>query len=359
MVDGLAVHLHLTDISRVDEKQELLLCFLREQEQSRDLEAAARTACHRSEEGQKHYYRLREHRPVVDVSYAEARRRYDRRGVEERLVERIVGGRIERHDIDADYDRRQNDEAEVEPQLLHLCRLQELTRYYQDIHGEIHAEQHHEYRDNRLEIVGVVGGDVRVSHAEAACAGGREAGVYRVKELHAAAEQEDHLQHRQSEVDAVEHSGVVAHLGHRLADDRTRAFGAHEVDILLTAELRDKREQEHDYAHAAQPVHKAAPHQHSVAEPLDLDEDRRSRSGEARDSLKQSVDVVRYLSAEEERHCADKREHDPAQSRRAEACLLVEHHVLRLFHLDGEHAQNRADNARAEEVQRLVFSVNN
>ena len=47
-------------------------------------------------------------------------------------------------------------------------------------------------------------------------------------------------------------------------------LGFHKENILLTAELRDNRKQEHDYAHTAQPMEKASPHKHSVAQCLNI-----------------------------------------------------------------------------------------
>ena len=55
-----------------------------------------------------------------------------------------------------------------------------------------------------------------------------------------------------------------------LAHNRAGALGFHKENILLTAEPRDNRKQEHDYAHTAQPMEKASPHKHSVAQCLNI-----------------------------------------------------------------------------------------
>ena len=196
-----------------------------------------------------------------------------------------------------------------------------------------------------------------ISYAEAACAGGGKAGVDSVEKLHSAAEQKCALERGKSEVNSVEQRGVGAHMRHSLADNRAGAFSLHQKDVLLTAELGDKREQKDDYAHASQPVHKASPHQHTMAELFNLGQNCRTGGGKARYGLKESVGKNRDFSAEPKRQTAYEREQNPAQSRGGKACLLVQNHILLLFEFYAENADRGAYRSGNQKVQSLVLAV--
>ena len=94
--------------------------------------------------------------------------------------------------------------------------------------------------------------------------------------------------------------GVVFSRVNRSCPGGPGAFGAHQVHGAGVFLGVHNGQREHQNAHAAHPVRKAAPIQHAAAQRLYVGEDRRARGGKAAHRLEQSVNKVGDGPAEPE-----------------------------------------------------------
>ena len=241
-----------------------------------------------------------------------------------------------------------------QPQLLVLENALELAQQQQVIQAEIHAEQEHENGHDVLQVRAVVG-HAAVADGKAAGAGGAERDAEAVEQRHAAEQQKADAQHGQQHVQAVQDQRRLAQVRRQLADARPGAFRAHQVHARARAlaRLRHDGEQEHEDAHAAEPVAEAAPVEVAARKRLHVAEDRGARRRKAGDNLKQRVDVVRGLPAEAEGQRAEQREHDPRDARGRKALLRVEAAAA----APAEKHQRKADNRHQHHRDRIGRNV--
>ena len=218
---------------------------------------------------------------------------------------------VELHDVAGDEQRRAENDRHVPAQLRILPRQVEFPTQQEEIDRKIDAEQGHEDGRDRLRV-GAVGGEGIVADGKAAGAGRAEGVAERVKQRLAAGQIKEDLQHRQAKIDPVEDLGRIGHPRHHLGDRRPGALGPQQVDGLAAVHP-DDGQHEHQNAHAADPVRKAAPEQHALVELLHRGQDARAGGGKAGDHLEHGVEIKRDLPRKRERQRADERKHDPAE----------------------------------------------
>ena len=93
-------------------------------------------------------------------------------------------------------------------------------------------------------------------HPRGACRAERNADG--VEHRHAAEQQQNNLQNGQSKVNRVQDERGIAHVRRYFGDRGSRAFRAHQINGLTACQRQDDQH-EHQNAHAADPVHQAAP----------------------------------------------------------------------------------------------------
>lgn len=234
----LAVHFDPADALWMDIRMQLQEHGFDQHDNTGNLDAAARTARARADKHQQHENGAAGLRPQVEVRGGKARRCDDRGNLKGGLRERIE--RASRHaaDIEEDDRNRGDDNEHVIPHLFHVKRFFELAEQQEVIGVKIDAEQRHKDGHNPLEIRGIAHEAV-VFDAEAARAGSAEGGGNGIKQRHIPDEQQDNFRNRHAEIDEVQDARRGAHFGYQLADRRTGAFCAHQVDVGTAAERND------------------------------------------------------------------------------------------------------------------------
>ena len=355
MRDALAVHLVDAHETRMDEAHHLFLDALSEQQDARAFYAAAGRTGARADEHQQHEQGAAERRPPVEIHGRKTGRCDDGRDLEQGVMEALAQRAKHRPHVKGDEPGEYENDAEIDADLLDAERLTEFAREDEKIGAEIDAKQDHKDRDDVLEVRAVVVRDGIVPVAEAARTGRAERDADRVEERHAADEQQDHLEHGQTEVDRVQDGRGVAHMRRHLGDRGAGAFRTHEEDGLSARE-REHDQHEHEHAHAADPVRQAAPEHGGVAERLDVAENGRAGRGEAGNRLEERVDEKRDLTAQDKRQRADDREDEPAQRDRNITLTGVEAGVLRLS-VAQERRAGETDGGRGQISRKLCFAV--
>ena len=282
-----------------------------------DLEAAARAARARADEHQQHENRLGERGPEIEVRRGKARRRDDRRHLEDRDAQIVLRRQADVIGVHEDEQRRAGDDRQIPAHLLAGERLLELLHEDEEVHVEVHAEDDHEDRDDPLNVRREAGKRV-VAEAEAAGARRAERRTQRLKGDHAAQHEQQKLQNGEHDVEHVQDARGIAHLGHQLAYHGAGALRLHQVHVAA-AHHRQHRQQEHQHAHAADPVREAPPEHAAVAHVLHVGEDARAGGRKARHRFKQRVDEPRDLAAQVKRQAAEHGHDNPAQRRGDEA----------------------------------------
>ena len=253
---------------------------------------------------------------------------------------------VELHDVAGDEQRRAENDRHVPAQLRILPRQIEFPAQQEEIDRKIDAEQGHEDGRDRLRV-GAVGGEGIVADGKAAGAGRAEGVAERVKQRLAAGQIKEDLQHRQAKIDPVEDLGRIGHPRHHLGDRRPGALGPQQVDGLAAVHP-DDGQHEHQNAHAADPVRKAAPEQHAVAQRLDVGQNCRACRRKARDRLKKSIDKGRYLAGDDKRQCAENRHQHPDKRHDGQAVAGVDFRVFGGAQA-GYQAQRQHDQRRPQE----------
>ena len=160
--------------------------------------------------------------------------------------------------VDGDQRGKYGNHAEVHANLLDFEQLLEFTGQKQKIRVEIDAEKDHKDRDDILQVGAVVVRDGIIPVAEAAGACRAERNADGVEYRHAAEQQQNDLQNGQSKVNRVQDKRGIAHVRRYFGDRGSRAFRAHQINGLTACQRQDDQH-EHQNAHAADPVHQAAP----------------------------------------------------------------------------------------------------
>ena len=333
MVDQVGIHLYLLDLAGVRHHFQLLCHALEENDKAGDLDTAAGAACAGSDEHYQHHYGSGELRPEVVVNGGEAGGGDQRSHCERGVSQRLAYAAVQIRDIQRYYrggDRHYHQERAQ----LKVERFLQLSGEQQKIAVEIDGEQQHEHRDDYLDI-GREAAHAVVIEAEAAGAGGGKGGVQRLKHRHSSAEKHYEFHQGKHKIDGIKQHGGGAHPGHQLADRGTRALRFHDVHVL-GAGKRDKRHDEHQHAHSADPVGEAPPHDGGVGQAFYVGQNAGAGGGEAGHGFKQRVDIGGDLSAENKGERTERTEQDPAQRYDNAALPGIE---LALFRLP-EHQQS-------------------
>ena len=118
-------------------------------------------------------------------------------------------------------------------------------------------------------------------------------------------------------------------LGHELADRRPRALRLHQIH-LRAARKRQDRKQEHEYAHAADPVREAAPEQRTVREHFHIGDNACARRGKAGDGFKQCIREATGSPRKRQRAGQPKiLRHNPAEGDRDNTAFLAIKNAIR------------------------------
>ena len=213
---------------------------------------------------------------------------------------------------------REEDDADKAVQLLIFERGTGSAGEDAVINIEVHAEEQLEHRGDDLDIQAVELAEARVARREAAGAGRGKGMAERFIYAHPAAGQQHELQKRHSNVDEVEYLRRLAHTRDELADRGARELRAHDVHRVLPAH-RHYRKHEHQHAHAAYPLGQEPPQHAAAAERLNVGQHRSAGGREAGDGLKQSIDKIRYVPAQDIGQRAEERHEHPRKADRKEA----------------------------------------
>ena len=240
---------------------ELLAQGLAQNEEAAHLDAAAGAACAGTNEHEHHQNFFGEGGPQVKVTAGKASGRDDGAHLKGCLTHRFAKAVIKAVDIGRDNANCHQNNGEVAAHFLADGAV-EFAQQQQKVSIEVDAEQDHENGHDPLDV-GRKAGKAVILEAEAAGARRTEGREHGLKQRHAAQQQEYHLQHGECKIDAVQDLCGRLHLRHQLIHLRAGAFCLHQVDVGATGQGQ-QREQEHQNAHAADPVGEAAPEQNAL-----------------------------------------------------------------------------------------------
>ena len=258
MLDALTVHFVHAHQTRMNQRHHFLLHTLEQQQDARAFHAAAGRTGTRADEHQQHDQQLAERRPLVEIHGRKAGGRDDGRNLKQGMMEALAQRTEVAAYVESNQRGEHGDNAEVHADLLDFEHLLEFAGQNQEISVEIDTEQDHKHRNDILQIRAVVVRDGVIPVAEAAGAGRAERNADGIEHRHATDQQQNDLQNGQSEVNRIENQRGIAHMRRNFGDRGTRAFRTHQVNGLAAGQ-RQHDQHEHQDAHAADPVHQAAP----------------------------------------------------------------------------------------------------
>ena len=323
MVQQLAVHAGGRYYLRVQGGLKLLGQGLGQNEEAAHLHAAAGTARTGTNEHKHDQNLFGESRPQVKVAAGKAGGGDDgthlKRGLPQRLAEAVV----HTINIGGDDAHCHRDDHKVAPHLLAGSSAAKLAHEQQEVGVEVDAEQDHEDGHDPLDV-GRKAAKAVVAEAKAAGARRTKGGEQCLEQGHSANQQEHQFQHGEGKIDAVQNFSGRLHLGHQLIHLRAGAFRLHQVDVGAAGQ-RQQREQEHQNAHAADPVGETAPEQNALGQILHAGQNAGTGGGKAGDRLKQGVHGVRDAAGEHKGHRAHHRDEHPAQRGSCKAFAHIEH----------------------------------
>ena len=215
------------------------------------------------------------------------------------------------------------------------------------IQVEVDAEQQHEHTDHDLKIRVVVGTHAQRLVAEAAGARRAEGVNERVKQWHTARAEHDRLDNGHGEIDGVEDFGAVAQFARDLAAGRAGDLSAHQVHGAAVRHGQH-RHRKNKNAHTADPVGKAAPEQDTVAQRLNIGQNRGAGGRKARNHLKKGVHKGRDLAGDDKGKRTENRQQHPDQRHDGQTVAGVDLGVLGAFQA-GSKAQHQQDQHRDQE----------
>ena len=346
MIDQLAVHPDGGHHLRVESLLQLLAQRLAHQEEAAHLDAAAGAARAGTHEHQQHQHLFCQRGPEVEITAGKAGGGNDGADLEGRMAQCLAEGAVEAADVHRDDGHRRQNDGKIGADFLAGRCAAEPAQQQQEIRVEVDAEEDHKDGHDPLDV-GREAGKAVVLEAEAASTRRAKGREQRVEHIHSARQQEAELHHREREIDAVQDLGRRLHLRHQLVHLRAGAFRLHQVDVGAAGQGQ-QGEQEHQNAHAADPMGEAAPEQDAVGQALHTGQDAGTGGGKARNGLKHGVHGVRDAAGEDERHCAHDTDGDPAQGGGRKALPHIEHLAAGLDGLQGK-AQRPTDGRRQQE----------
>ena len=346
MVQQLAVHAGGRYYLRVQGGLKLLGQGLGQNEEAAHLHAAAGTARTGTNEHKHDQNLFGESRPQVKVAAGKAGGGDDgthlKRGLPQRLAEAVV----HTINIGGDDAHCHRDDHKVAPHLLAGSSAAKLAHEQQEVGVEVDAEQDHEDGHDPLDV-GRKAAKAVVAEAKAAGARRTKGGEQCLEQGHSANQQEHQFQHGEGKIDAVQNFSGRLHLGHQLIHLRAGAFRLHQVDVGAAGQ-RQQREQEHQNAHAADPVGEAAPEQDAPGQVLHGGQDAGTGGGEAGNGLKHGIHRVGNAAREHKGHRAHHTDEQPAERRGGKALPHIEDLALGLDAVE-QSARHRRKRCREQE----------
>ena len=228
-----------------------------------DLNAAAGGACAGAYEHQHDQYRAAVAGPEVKVRGGVTGGGHHRGDAEECVHGLCVipqdSGMTQ---IKQNGDGCKEEHDQIPADLLHFYGVLEFSQNHQVVEIEVHAEQGHENGGDPFAEHGVfrIAG---IQHTEAAGTGCAKGQTQRLEGVHFADAQQDKVHNGQSQIDAVEPNGRLPQLRHQLTHRGAGGFCPHQVEVLPPCH-GENGQHKHQNAHAANPVGKAPPEQHTV-----------------------------------------------------------------------------------------------
>ena len=334
---------------------DLLAHHLEQHHRAGDLQAAAGGACAGAHDHHQQQNCLGELGPEVEVRRGVAGGGDDRGHLKGRQPQRLAEIIVQRHDVGGDQRDAHAHDAQIVPALAALGGRAEAADQQQVVEVEVDAEEQHEHRDDPLQIRAVACDAVGL-HAEAAGARGAEGVHDALEQRHAADPQKDDLQKGHAHVDLVQNACSVPCAGHQLAHYGAGHLRAHDVDGAV-GDAGHQCHHEHQHAHAAHPVGKAAPEQQAPAHDLHICQDRRAGGGEAADGLEEGVDVGGDLPGDVEGQRTQRGDRHPGQRHGDEALSGVDHLGFRPAQQRQRKARRQRNRRRNQDRPQAAFAV--
>ena len=232
-------------------------------------------------------------------------------------------------DIQGNGKDRPRHNQQICPKLLGTEDLPEAADQQEVVKIEVDAEEQHKDANHNIKIDVVIGPHAQIPIAEAACARGAERMNAGIKQRHPSQKQQDDLNHRHSQINAIEDFCSVAHTAHQLAHRRPRHFRPKQMHSMSVGH-RQHGHHEHQHAHAADPMGKAAPKENTLPQRFHRGQDGGPGGGEAGDRLKESVDKIRNIPGNHKRQRAEQRHTHPSQRHHREAVPGIKGGLFRL-----------------------------
>ena len=177
-----------------------------------------------TDKGEHHQQHFGELRPQVIVGGGEPGGGHDGCHLEGRVPHTLAHALIKIPQVPGDGGDGHCHHNEEEPQLVAFQRLPGLAGEHEEVDGEVDGEQQHEHCDDDFDGGARVrtDGGVHAGKAAGAC-GGHGVGD-RVVPIHPRNAQTQYLQHRESQINAIQDFGGLGRPGHQLALHRSGAL---------------------------------------------------------------------------------------------------------------------------------------
>ena len=200
--DGAAVHINGLHAARVERLADGAANALHQEQNTGDLETAARAACAGADEHERKQDCFGKRRPLLEIDRAVARCGHDADDLKRRVVHGLIDRIVHAADIDGDENDGACGDAEIQAKLLVFEHRFELAEQEHVIKAEVHAEEEHEHGDDGLQEVAVPA-HAAVFNGKAAGAGRAERDAEAVEHGHAAEQKTHNAQRGKQNVDSV------------------------------------------------------------------------------------------------------------------------------------------------------------
>ena len=258
------------------------------------------------------------------------------RHLEEGVAQAVPYVLIDGHDIYGDQRGGARHQQQEEPGLVALECLLEAALEQQKVQTKVQGEEQREDGDDNFGGGISVGAHAEIAVGEATGSGGGEGVDQGIIQGQTADSQQNHLGQGEGEVHLVEDLGGLGLLGHQLGKDRAGGLRLGEV-VRTHTQRGDDGGDQHQHAHAAQPVGKGAPEEDAVGQGLDVGENGGAGGGEAGGGLKHAVNKGVEITGKIEGQAAYYAGEQPQQTHRYKALPYVE------VPLGGQKRQGKAD----------------
>ena len=317
MLDRLAVNLDAAYTPGMQQLDQFFFYRFQHDQDAGNLNAAACTSGTGTDKHQQDEDGAGKLRPQVKVCCGIAGCCNDGSNLENRLLECLCKAAEISAYIEGDRKRCCSDNQQIGTNFFTFPCLSEFTDQDQKVGVKVDAEQDHKDGHDPLDI-GRHAGKTVIAEAEAAGARCTKGGQQSFKHRHPAEQQEHELDDSQAKINAIEDLCRGLHLGHQLIHLRAGAFGFHQVDMGAAGQGQ-QGEQEHQNAHAADPVGEAAPEQDAPGQVLHSGQDAGTGGGEAGNGLKHGIHRVGNAAREHKGHRAHHTDEQPAERRGGKA----------------------------------------